>query len=139
LHYQALIAQFSFLPYSYLIISHKTSRWSSNPSNHGVDTTNFTSYQTPKLSWILSHSITVCPKSNLILWLVFMYSICSLIHLLYCSDLNNNRHLISDTLAIGRVISIAQILFLFSTLPRILMTLLKSLAKLLNKLFDIIR
>jgi hypothetical protein len=120
-----------------LIISHKTNKWSSFPSNHGVDITNLTSYQTLLLSLILSHSLIVGPKYILILWVVLMYSTCSLIHLLYCSCLNSKRHLMPVWLALGQVNSISQMLFLLSTLGHTSMVLLKSFAKLLKRLFGI--
>lgn len=124
--------------HSYLIISHKTSKWSSFPSNPGVVITSLTSYQTPSLSLILSPSVTVGPMSNLILWVVLMYSTCWLTHLLYCSCLKSKRHLIPVALALGHVISISQMVFRVSTLGHTEMMRLKSFAKLLKRLFAMV-
>lgn len=126
----------------YTTISHKTSKWSSFPSNHGVEITNCTSYHTPILSCILSPTVIVGQKSILNLWVVLIYSTWFLIYLLNCIDhwsaLKSNKHLIPLWLAVGRVEVISPISFIISTFGYMPILLLKSLAKLLNRLFAIL-
>ena len=122
----------------YLITSHKTNKWSSFPSNHGVDVTNFTSYHWSLLSWILSPSEIDGPKSILTLWVVFIYSTSPPAKALYFSDLKSKRHLMPVSLAVGHVVSSSQMLFFSETFGKMAIVLLKSFAKLLKRLFAII-